>query len=307
MTELEALRSEAERLVAQTTDRGVLTQVLDLLQSQVRPAGSATASSALPGPMPADAGDSRAKRQRLLVGEEVVHVEREQGGSVQADEGGERDNEQEDEEGEEEDKPDPEEYKRLLQLSSTYMEDHTARWYGNQGRTEAVKKILEAYGFAAEVWKKGADRSKHPSACFEHFVRTASKKGQNALNQDGTVKGRSIKELATEIRGAEFWTYHERYEDQLRDYGQGEEADMAIVKSALTQINDIGYFYSFCRRGMEQDMTTWHCKVCKQCQDWRVWHCKGCKKCSYGCTLPCRNCAGEYDMKDIGEGFGECF
>ncbi|VDH99450.1 Hypothetical predicted protein [Mytilus galloprovincialis] len=41
-------------------------------------------------------------------------------------------------------------------------------------------------------------------------------------------------------------------------------------------------FYSFCRSAPEQCDCTWHCKVCKQCQDWRSWHCSNCNKCAYG-------------------------
>ena len=32
------------------------------------------------------------------------------------------------------------------------------------------------------------------------------------------------------------------------------------------------YYYSFCWGRVEQDSCTWHCEVCRTCQDWRVWH-----------------------------------
>lgn len=52
------------------------------------------------------------------------------------------------------------------------------------------------------------------------------------------------------------------------------------------------YYYSFCRKYWEQDSCTWHCKVCKECNDWREWHCKECKQCTYGISIPCEGCGG---------------
>lgn len=64
-----------------------------------------------------------------------------------------------------------------------------------------------------------------------------------------------------------------------------------------------GFYYSFCRGGVrydpngslgswEQSDCTWHCPVCKECNDWREWHCGTCKKCTYGSSIPCEGCGG---------------
>lgn len=52
------------------------------------------------------------------------------------------------------------------------------------------------------------------------------------------------------------------------------------------------WFYSFCRRSWQEDHCTWHCPVCKECNDWLEWHCKICNECTYGLTIPCENCGG---------------
>ena len=60
------------------------------------------------------------------------------------------------------------------------------------------------------------------------------------------------------------------------------------------------YWYSFCWDEVVQDSCTWHCEVCRECQDWRVWHCSQCNKCTYGVTLPCEHC-GRDDRHDRSE------
>ena len=50
------------------------------------------------------------------------------------------------------------------------------------------------------------------------------------------------------------------------------------------------WFYSFCRKNLEQVSCTWHCRKCGECVDWREWHCKGCDKCQYGVSFPCQKC-----------------
>ncbi|CZT20259.1 uncharacterized protein RCC_06117 [Ramularia collo-cygni] len=77
-------------------------------------------------------------------------------------------------------------------------------------------------------------------------------------------------------------------------------------------------FYSFCR-GManfepggdlgtwEQDSCTWHCPVCKECNDWREWHCGKCKKCTYGVSIPCEGCGGVSDTWHWGQPGGHLY
>eukprot|EP01084_Bolivina_argentea_P127741 225894_1 len=58
-------------------------------------------------------------------------------------------------------------------------------------------------------------------------------------------------------------------------------------------------FYSFCRENTDQENCTWHCDICKECQDWRVWHCETCNLCTYGQTLECEHgCGGHSEMHD---------
>lgn len=84
------------------------------------------------------------------------------------------------------------------------------------------------------------------------------------------------------------------------------------------------YYYSFCRGTSrydpngsigtwEQDSCTWHCPVCKECNDWREWHCGKCKKCTYGVSIPCEGCggvsemfhsSGAWEQPDFGQGYG---
>ncbi|XP_063427082.1 uncharacterized protein LOC134710629 [Mytilus trossulus] len=61
--------------------------------------------------------------------------------------------------------------------------------------------------------------------------------------------------------------------------------DITVAEFLNAEKKDKSYrtlFYSFCRSEPEQCDCTWHCKVCKQCQDWRSWHCSNCNKCAYG-------------------------
>ncbi|MBC8504120.1 MAG: TCR domain-containing protein [Chloroflexi bacterium] len=62
------------------------------------------------------------------------------------------------------------------------------------------------------------------------------------------------------------------------------------------------YWYSFCWGRVEQDSCTWHCEVCRKCQDWRVWHCEGCNQCTYGISLPCERC-GEDEEEESDDDF----
>ncbi|KAI0550717.1 hypothetical protein F4679DRAFT_201800 [Xylaria curta] len=42
----------------------------------------------------------------------------------------------------------------------------------------------------------------------------------------------------------------------------------------------------------EQTDCTWHCPMCRECNDWRNWHCVTCNKCTYGVSIPCSGCGG---------------
>lgn len=70
------------------------------------------------------------------------------------------------------------------------------------------------------------------------------------------------------------------------------KTDEEVAKMLLCVESDVfsPVFYSFCRKGFEEDHCTWHCRHCKRCRDWREWHCQGCNKCSYGVTFPCSTC-----------------
>lgn len=59
------------------------------------------------------------------------------------------------------------------------------------------------------------------------------------------------------------------------------------------------YWYSFCWNRVVQDSCTWHCEVCRQCQDWRVWHCEICNKCTYGISLPCEHCGNDEGLEEF--------
>ena len=68
-----------------------------------------------------------------------------------------------------------------------------------------------------------------------------------------------------------------------------------LMQSLLRQgLSDQGYFkWSVCRGGTwVQDDCTWHCRVCRECNDWREWHCSVCKKCQYGSSIRCEGCGG---------------
>eukprot|EP01083_Nonionella_stella_P169494 574831_1 len=56
-------------------------------------------------------------------------------------------------------------------------------------------------------------------------------------------------------------------------------------------------YYSFCRGWVDEDMCTWHCTRCNECQDWRVRHCTTCDKCTYG----------KCDHNESYDGFGGLF
>lgn len=179
------------------------------------------------------------------------------------------------------------------------MEDNSAsKPCPNTGRTAAVWKTLQAYGF------KKIDKNEQigcddliPSACFESFVRKSVKTPSKIL-EDGQIVGYEIKELANRIRlqGVD----HVKEEDQT---AFEEEEDMEVVTRALSdkglQRGDVYYtdlYYSFCgaREGLEQSTCSWHCRLCGECEDWRVWHCKGCNTCKYGAsTSPCDKCNPE--------------
>ncbi|KAK4493581.1 hypothetical protein PRZ48_015248 [Zasmidium cellare] len=67
-----------------------------------------------------------------------------------------------------------------------------------------------------------------------------------------------------------------------------------------------GYWtYSFCRDSWEEESCTWHCRVCKECNDWREWHCSTCNKCTYGVSLPCERCSKRGGGFDSDDDFGQ--
>ncbi len=179
------------------------------------------------------------------------------------------------------------------------MEDNSAsKPYTNRGRTDAVWKTLQAYGFKkfAKNEQIGCDEL-IPSACFESFVRKSVKTPSKIL-EDGQIVGYEIKELANRIRLQ--GVAHVKEEDQT---AFEEEEDMELVTRALSdkglQRPSVYYtdlYYSFCgaREGLEQSTCSWHCRSCGECEDWRVWHCKGCNTCKYGAsTSPCDKCNPE--------------
>jgi len=58
------------------------------------------------------------------------------------------------------------------------------------------------------------------------------------------------------------------------------------------------YWYSFCWKRVAEDDCTWHCEICRRCQDWRVWHCENCNRCTYGISLPCEYCGDDEGILD---------
>ncbi|EJK50099.1 hypothetical protein THAOC_30970 [Thalassiosira oceanica] len=187
------------------------------------------------------------------------------------------------------------------------MEDHSAGGsYSNKGRTAAVWRTLEAYGFRRSADKKSFDGLK-PSGCFEYFVRKNVRREEN-LAEDGQIVGYETPELAEKIRSS----HHIGYLEGPERKAILEEEDAELVTRALSTENIMrpnpdategnwssqhlyytDLFYSFCRGGLEEEKCTWHCRICKTCQDWRDWHCKGCNKCQYGASIPCENCNPE--------------
>ena len=185
------------------------------------------------------------------------------------------------------------------------MEDPSARGpYTSRGRTDAVWKTLQAYGFNKSADKKKAFDGLTPTPCFEYFVRENVKKVGKVL-EDGQIEGNTVSELAERIRSS----HQIKYLEEPVQKAIEEEDDMELVTHALStgdirrdgpnDDRESGYytdlFYSFCREGVEQSTCTWHCRVCKGCNHWRDWHCKGCKTCKYGVSIPCDKCnAKEY-------------
>ncbi|EJK47769.1 hypothetical protein THAOC_33493 [Thalassiosira oceanica] len=88
------------------------------------------------------------------------------------------------------------------------MEDHSAGGsYSNKGRTAAVWRTLEAYGFRRSADKKSFDGLK-PSGCFEYFVRKNVRREEN-LAEDGQIVGYETPELAEKIRSSHHIGYLE--------------------------------------------------------------------------------------------------
>lgn len=187
------------------------------------------------------------------------------------------------------------------------MDDHSASGpYSNQGRTDAVWKTLEAYGFRRSADKKSAFDGLTPTSCFEFFVRQSVNIPGKIL-EDGQIDGYQIPRLADKIRSS----HHIGYLEGPTQTAIKAEDDMELVTRALSTNNiqkddpaapadswdrrlyDTDLFYSFCRGDLEEEKCTWHCRVCKDCMDWRDWHCKGCKKCQYGASIPCEKCNPE--------------
>mmetsp|Transcript_26208 Transcript_26208/g.32307 ORF Transcript_26208/g.32307 Transcript_26208/m.32307 type:complete len:229 (-) Transcript_26208:90-776(-) len=186
------------------------------------------------------------------------------------------------------------------------MQDSSTRGpYTTRGRTDAVWKTLQAYGFKKSADKKKAFDGLIPTSCFEYFVRENVKEMGNIL-EDGQIEGNTVSELAKRIRSSHEIGY---IDDSIQEKIEKED-EMELVTRALStkgiqrdhgpnDDRESGYytdlFYSFCREEVEQSTGTWHCRVCKGCKDWRDWHCKGCKTCKYGASIPCDKCnATEY-------------
>ncbi|KAI0861717.1 hypothetical protein F4860DRAFT_524055 [Xylaria cubensis] len=102
------------------------------------------------------------------------------------------------------------------------------------------------------------------------------------------------------------------------------ELQRMLLRMGLLRSEDCYYFFSFCRGGggswggwgargsrdldveleqldlgggrWEQMDCTWHCPICRECNDWRDWHCATCNKCTYGVSIPCSGCGGVSSM-----------
>ncbi|TRX89332.1 hypothetical protein FHL15_009769 [Xylaria flabelliformis] len=98
--------------------------------------------------------------------------------------------------------------------------------------------------------------------------------------------------------------------DQLLLSSRKVELQRMLLRMGLLSSEDCDlYFFSFCRGGggwgglgagrlgdldieleqlvlgggrWEQVDSTWHCPICRECNDWRDWHCATCNKCTYG-------------------------
>lgn len=97
-----------------------------------------------------------------------------------------------------------------------------------------------------------------------------------------------------------------RYDDYLKEWkmtwvglplGERRAHVQALFRYGLGVVNCNydKYSYSFCRGAWQEESHTWHCQVCRECNDWREWHCEKCKKCTYGISIPCGGCGGVHE------------
>lgn len=164
-------------------------------------------------------------------------------------------------------------YEEVQALKSDTTEKTTAP-YSMRGRTPDVLDALEYYGFA----DLDKEESLKPHPCFEYMIRKECKKARSR-GVDADIP--TIETLAMCIRGS--YTY----EDIGKEDSDKDESDEEFILR-LISANGGMYYYSACSGQVMQSHCTWHCRVCKKCDDWREWHCGGCNKCQYGISIPCQ-------------------
>lgn len=134
-------------------------------------------------------------------------------------------------------------------------------------------------------------QEKTVTACFATYLA----KSRTAIDLNKLAK-----QIASQTGDAEEfddWLKKWKEDSQDLDADALAEHDKELLRYALFKDagpGEIGgyWWYSFCREAWEQEDQTWHCRVCKECNDWREWHCEKCKKCTYGVSIPCRGCGG---------------
>lgn len=115
--------------------------------------------------------------------------------------------------------------------------------------------------------------------------------------EQGDMSARSADRKTDEWELDEYLTKWEETWETIEDDDKPEHVKKLILYGAFeAREGDSNsyrpWYYSFCNGRWEEGVCTWHCRICKVCNDWKEWHCDECNKCTYGVSLPCARCGG---------------
>ncbi|KAF6812314.1 hypothetical protein CSOJ01_05184 [Colletotrichum sojae] len=165
-----------------------------------------------------------------------------------------------------------------------------------EGPGKCTNKLNDFFRFLRPDPNEGSGVRMQAEPCFaSYLIQNSKTPGRLSLAALTRSLEESLDESAKDP--LEYDTWLAKWAEEREVTAKEDEPDhlRKLVRRGLVRSKGHKmYYYSFCKGDWADNMNTWHCEACKQCQDWCDWHCTKCNKCTYGVSLPSNHNMSSY-------------